>query len=212
MSAPIVDYTKETVPKLSLIGEFNAMNARAAKAAARAYNSGLPAVSAAEPSSDVIDAALVQYKGAWRRFEFKGELGNGALVYDDYGHHPTEVDNTIAAARERFPGREIVVAFHPHLFSRTRDFMDEFARVLATADAVVLAPIFPAREKPIDGITSAALADKIHTLGTSAESFEDLRDVYLYFAESGKLNSNSLLITMGAGDIYKVAEELIDSA
>lgn len=201
-SASIIDYTKETVPQLSLIGAFNAMNARAAKAAAKAYKSDVP--------DAVVDAALAGYKGAWRRFEFKGELESGALIYDDYGHHPTEVAKTIEAAREKFPDRNIILAFHPHLFSRTRDFMDEFAKVLATADEVILAPIFPAREKPIEGITSDVLAGKIRAFGTPAEALPSLHDIYLYFAESAKLDASTLLITMGAGDIYKVGEELTD--
>jgi len=201
--ASILDYTKTEVPKLSLIGEFNAMNARAAKAAARA---AFPDI-----AESVIDEALANFKGSWRRFEFKGETPQGILVYDDYAHHPTAVAKTIEAAREKFPGKKIIVAFHPHLYSRTRDFMDGFARALSHADEVVLAPIYAAREKPIPGISSDLLAEKINSLGTPAKalvSLAEVRDALL--AVSYKLQATSLIITMGAGDIYKVAEQITE--
>lgn len=202
VTARIVDYTLELVPELKLLGEFNCMNARAAKAAARA---AFPDISDA-----VIDEALKNFKGSWRRFEYKGETASGALVYDDYAHHPTAIRKTIEAAREKFPGKKIVVAFHPHLYSRTRDLMDDFAKALALADEVLVAPIYPARENPIPGVTSEALAEKVTALGTSARAFTSLRDVYLYLSESPKPEARSLLITMGAGDIYKVAEQIAD--
>lgn len=199
--ARIVDYTKEFVPELSLIGEFNRENARAAKAAARATYAGF--------EDAVADAALQSFKGSWRRFEYKGKTAGGAIVYDDYAHHPTAVAKTIAAARERFPGMRIVVAFHPHLYSRTRDFMDEFAKALAAADEVVLAPIYPAREQPIDGVTSDVLATKVANLGTVASALPSFDTVRAHLSGVSVLPSNTLLITMGAGDIYKIAEQLV---
>ncbi|MBP9668997.1 MAG: UDP-N-acetylmuramate--L-alanine ligase [Candidatus Pacebacteria bacterium] len=198
--APIIDYTKESVPELPLIGEFNRENARAAKAAARAVCSAL--------EDAVADRALQSFKGSWRRFEYKGKSAAGALVYDDYAHHPTAVQKTIEAARERFPGMRVVVAFHPHLYSRTRDFMDEFAKALATADEIVLAPIYPAREQPIDGVTSEKLAEKIVALGTPAHAATSFDTLYEHVTETGHLSPATLFLTMGAGDIYKVAEKL----
>ncbi len=202
-AARIVDYTHEDVPPLQLIGEFNRLNARAAVAGARAT---FPAI-----AQGAIDRALGDFRGSWRRFEYKGETKNGAMVYDDYAHHPTAVRKTIEAAREKFPDKNIVVAFHPHLYSRTRDLMDDFARALATADEVVLAPIYAAREEPIPGITSDVLAEKVSALGTSAFALSSLHDVYSYLARPSRLAPRaSLIITMGAGDIYKVAEQLVE--
>ena len=203
-SAHIVDYTKESVPKLSQIGEFNLENARAAKAAARAAFPDL--------NEKTIDEALSSFKGSWRRFEYKGETRNGALVYDDYAHHPTAIRKTIEAARKKFPDKKIVIAFHPHLYSRTRDLMDDFAKALSLADEVVLAPIYAARENPVPGVSSEALAEKVAAVGTSARAFASPHDVYLYFTTTNckLLTNNYLIITMGAGDIYKVAEQLIE--
>ena len=154
--------------------------------------------------------AQAQFKGSWRRFEYKGETKAGAQVYDDYAHHPTAVEKTILAAREKFPDKKIVIAFHPHLYSRTRDFMDGFATSLATGDEVALAPIFPAREEPIQGVTSEVLAEKISALGTPAHACSSLEDVYSYLTISHQLAESDVLLTMGAGDIYKVAEQIID--
>src|SRR3989338_3339302 len=193
------EYVKELVPDLLLIGEFNKENARAAKATARALFPELENV--------VIDEALKNFKGVWRRFEYKGKTKEGALVYDDYAHHPTAIRKTLEATRTKFPSKKITVAFHPHLYSRTRDLMNDFAKSLALADEVILAPIYPAREEPILGVTSEALAEKISALGTPARAFsslDEVRDALL--ALSYKLQATSLLIPMGAGDIYKVAE------
>ena len=198
--APIIDYTMQSVPKLRLIGDFNIENAQAAKAAARAAFPHLSEV--------VTDKALLDFKGTWRRFEYKGKTREGATVYDDYAHHPTAIAKTIAAVREELSGTHIIVAFHPHLYSRTRDLMGDFAQALSAADAVVLAPIYPAREDPIEGITSGALAEKISVLGTSARACVSLDDVYEYLAGSARLSAGDVLITMGAGDIYKVADRI----
>ncbi|MDZ4227063.1 MAG: cyanophycin synthetase [Patescibacteria group bacterium] len=199
--AKVVDYTKEDVPELKLMGEFNRANARAAVSAARAAYSDI--------SPGLAGDALRDFKGSWRRFEYKGETQQGASVYDDYAHHPTAVRKTMEAAREKFPDKRIVVAFHPHLYSRTRDFMDDFAKALAEADEVVLAPIYAAREQPIAGITSDILAEKINALGIPAISLPSLsgvRDSLL--AASCRLQATGLIVTMGAGDIYKVAEQI----
>ena len=194
--ANIVDYTKVSVPKLSLIGEFNEMNARAAKAAAQA---AFPDIS--EP---VIDEALANFKGSWRRFEHKGETPNGALVYDDYAHHPTAVSKTIEAARERFPDKRIVIAFHPHLYSRTKSFLKEFAAALSKADYAIVAPIYAAREAVDPSISNHAVAEAASGKVEALDSFDDIRERLL------QEKDNTLIITMGAGDIYKVAEQIVD--
>ncbi len=200
--ARIVDYTKESVPELRMIGEFNRMNARAAKAAARA----------AFPSVDVgsVDVSLKTFGGTWRRFEYKGETNEGARVYDDYAHHPTAIRETLNAASHALDGNRLIVAFHPHLYSRTRDLMDDFAKAFIGAHEVVLAPIYPAREEPIPGVTSAVLAQKIEVSGIPARAFESLDEVELYLRS--KLASGVTIITMGAGDIYKVADNLVNHA
>src|SRR6185503_16373372 len=185
------------IGSLKLPGEFNRMNGRAALAAAKA---AFP-----ELSLEAVVHSLSQFQGSWRRFEFKGENKSGALVYDDYAHHPTAVEKTIFAAREKFPDRRIVVAFHPHLYSRTKSFINEFAGALAMADFTIVAPIFAAREAHDPSVSHRLLAEKIREHDREAaalDSFEQIREVL------EKESKNTLIITMGAGDIYKVAEQI----
>jgi UDP-N-acetylmuramate--alanine ligase len=103
---------------------------------------------------------LANFRGVERRFERVGDA-NGVTIIDDYAHHPTEIRATLSAARDAFPGRRIIAAFQPHLFSRTRDFAAEFAAELGAADAVWLAEIYPSREQPIPGVTSALIGGKM---------------------------------------------------
>jgi UDP-N-acetylmuramate--alanine ligase len=173
------------------------MNARAALAASYAAFPPL--------SLEAGVKSLSEFHGSWRRFEFKGETKNGAQVYDDYAHHPTEVDKTILAAKEKFPDKRIVVAFHPHLYSRTKSFMNEFAGALSTADFTVVAPIFAAREKEDPTVSHRLLAEKVREMkgeAEAADSFDEIRDIL------EKEGPNTVVITMGAGDIYKVAEQI----
>jgi UDP-N-acetylmuramate--alanine ligase len=195
----VIDYTKENVPELQLVGEFNKMNARAAVAAARAYATEIP--------DALIRKSLAEFRGTWRRFEKKGETKEGALVYDDYAHHPTAIRETLKAARAKFPEKKIVVAFHPHLYTRTRDLMEEFAVAFTGADEVLIAPIYAARENPIPGITAEALAEKVSARGIPASGFATLHDVETRLRELSA--KDVLIITMGAGDIYKVADNLV---
>lgn len=197
--APILDYTTQSVPQLSQIGEFNRENARAAKCAARAAFPHL--------QEEYIDKALMGFQGSWRRFEYRGETPSGALVYDDYAHHPTAITKTVEAAREQFPDKKIILAFHPHTYSRTRSFLQDFARALATADEAFIAPIYAAREEADPAVTSEVLADVSRRLGGNTmalESFDVIRDKLLTY------DDRHLIITMGAGDIYKVAEQIAD--
>ena len=196
------EYAKELVPELLLPGEFNRDNACAAKSGARAMFPELP--------DTVADEALRNFKGVWRRFEYKGKTKEGDLVYDDYAHHPTAIRKTLEAARVKFPDKKIIVAFHPHLYTRTRDLMNDFAHVLSLADEVVIAPIYAAREEPVAGVTSEALAKRISALGVPAKALSSSHDVYMYLTTNYELQStNRLIITMGAGDIYKVADRLV---
>jgi len=199
--ATVVPYQDTSVPALAVPGAFNRANARTAKAAARAL---FP-----ELAEDAVDRSLTAFRGTWRRFECKGRTSGGALVYDDYAHHPSAVRGTIEAARAEFPGAHLLVAFHPHLFSRTRDFMDEFAAALALADQVALAPIYAAREAPMPGVTSEALAAKVRSLGTSAAAYDSLDALRSVLSRDPALHTQEgLLLTMGAGDIYTVADSL----
>ncbi|TSC87166.1 MAG: Uncharacterized protein G01um10148_271 [Parcubacteria group bacterium Gr01-1014_8] len=198
ISARVVDYTKKAVGELKLIGEFNRENARAALAGALAAEPSL--------SQEAAIHTLSEFKGSWRRFEYKGETPHGALVYDDYAHHPTAVRKTIEAAREKYPNKRIVVAFHPHLYSRTKSFLAEFADALATADDAIIAPIYAAREAHDGSISSDVLAEEIRMRKGNAralQSFEAIRQALSL--EPG----NTVIITMGAGDIYKVSEQII---
>jgi UDP-N-acetylmuramate--alanine ligase len=195
--ARIVDYTQMAIGTLKLPGEFNRMNARAALSAAKAAFAPL--------SLEAGVHSLSEFRGSWRRFEFKGETKGGAQVYDDYAHHPTAVDKTILAAREKFPDKRIVVAFHPHLYSRTKSFLNEFGGALSTADFTIVAPIFAAREKADSSVSHTLLAERIREMkgeAAAADSFDEVRSIL------EKEGPNTVIITMGAGDIYKVAEQL----
>jgi UDP-N-acetylmuramate--alanine ligase len=197
--APIVDYSHTQVPLLNQIGVFNSMNARAAKTAALVAYPDIP--------ESLIDETLSGFHGSWRRFEYRGETPKGAQVYDDYAHHPTAIQKTIEAARERFPDKRIVVAFHPHLYSRTKSFFDDFARALAIADRAYVAPIYAAREEIDPDVSSELLAERARTRGgdvRALSTFDSIREALL------EEDAGSLIITMGAGDIYKVAEQIAD--
>ena len=196
----VVDYAAVDVPPLRLLGDFNVMNARAAIAVAKTF---LPTLDDA-----LARHSVATFQGTWRRFEYKGEMPHGALVYDDYAHHPTEIAVTLKAVREKFPDKKIIVAFHPHLYSRTADFMNDFASALTTAHYVVLAPIYAAREEPIPGVTSEALAEKITLHGTEARVVESLEGVALVLKEYD--SKDVVCITMGAGDIYKIITQLLE--
>ncbi|MDB5187757.1 MAG: UDP-N-acetylmuramate--L-alanine ligase [Candidatus Kaiserbacteria bacterium] len=197
--ATVVDYSLASVPTLPMLGEFNNMNARAAKVAAAEV---FPLI-----SEDILDEALTNFKGSWRRFEYKGETVNGALVYDDYAHHPTAITKTIEAARERFPAMRIVVAFHPHLYSRTQSLLPEFADALGKADTTIIAPIYAAREVHDPSVSNHILAELANETegGTviALDTFDEIRDELL------KEKEGTLIITIGAGDIYKVAEQIV---
>ncbi len=200
LTAGLIDYTEEHSPELQLIGTFNQENAKAAKAAARAFHPKI--------EEGGMDDSLRSFRGTWRRFEYKGKTATGASVYDDYAHHPTAIEKTLTGVRGKFPGKAIVVAFHPHLYSRTKSLLSEFARALAKADEVVLAPIYAAREENDPAISSDILAGHIVKEGGRAESlstFELIEKRLSGYAEG------TILITMGAGDIYKVAEKLAKS-
>lgn len=146
-----------------------------------------------------IKAAMASFKGIKRRFEYV--VKNDEQVYiDDYAHHPEELRALISSAKALFPGRKCTVIFQPHLFSRTRDFADGFAESLSLADEVILLPIYPARELPIEGVTSEMIAAKI-TVPVKIIPKESIMEYLLK-------TKNPLLITAGAGDIDQLKEPI----
>ncbi len=191
--ATVVDYTQYIDANLPLkVLPLNRQNAAAATAAALAVGVTL----------EDAKATLQNFTGTWRRFEYKGENKNGAKVYDDYGHHPTEIEATLKSAREQFKDAKITVAFHPHLFSRTKLLLKEFAAAFDDADKILIAPIFAAREAPDPTVSNEILAGEIRKRGKDAHAIEleAIRE-RIQQAEKGEI-----FITMGAGDIYKEAE------
>lgn len=149
---------------------------------------------------------LASFVGVERRFERLGTAA-GVEVVDDYAHHPTEVVATLQAAREAFPGRRIVAAFQPHLFSRTRDFAPAFAEALALSDAVYLADIYPAREQPIAGVTSALVADGLSRAGRAPQWTGPRSELAEALARDA--GDGDVVLTIGAGDITRTGAELL---
>ncbi len=156
---------------------------------------------------DVIAEAFTTFKNANRRFQFKGEV-NDIKVIDDYGHHPTEILATLAAAKNSSSGRRIVVVFQPHRYSRTNDLMEDFATSFNNADVVYLLDIYPASEKPIEGITAEVLTGKIKDFGHKSVRY--IGGVDTAASEVVKfLQPNDLVITLGAGSITNLSDEIL---
>ena len=173
-----------------MAGKHNVMNATAAFIAARQI--GINAKTIAE--------ALASFEGVKRRFDIR--VKNAKYCYiDDYAHHPEEIRSCLTAVKEAFPERRLTLVFQPHLFSRTRDFMNDFAEVLSIADELILLDIYPARELPIEGITSEALLDKVHLTDKRLCQKPELLDLI-------GSEKPTLLVTMGAGDIDRFVEPL----
>ena len=149
---------------------------------------------------------LRAFAGVERRFQRIGDA-HGVTMVDDYAHHPTEMEATLTAARDAFPGRRLVVAFQPHLYTRTRDFARDFARALGHADAIYLADIYPAREQPIAGVTSDLIA---RDLGDAASKlvWRGARGALAPALAQG-VRTGDVVITMGAGDVTLSARELL---
>ena len=182
--------SQKTEVRLPMAGNHNVLNATAAFIAARQIG--------IEPKA--IAEALTSFKGVKRRFDI--HVNNEKHCYiDDYAHHPEEIRSCLTAVKTSFPEKHITLVFQPHLFSRTRDFMDDFASVLALADELILLDIYPARELPIAGITSQALLDKVQMSNKRICRKEELIDLIDH-------EKPELLVTMGAGDIDRFVEPL----
>jgi UDP-N-acetylmuramate--alanine ligase len=155
---------------------------------------------------EMIQRGLKAFTGADRRFQYKGRLKNGAVVVDDYAHHPTEIKASLDAALHT-PHNRIIVAFQPHTYTRTKAFLQDFADALSMADIVVLAKIYAAREQDIYGVSSAYIQKLIQEKGKECHYFETFEEIE-NFLEKNSMNQD-LLITMGAGNIIEVGENLI---
>ena len=156
---------------------------------------------------EAIKKAISTFKGAERRFQFhlKESSGKRRAIIDDYAHHPDELRASIQSVKALYPTRKLTVAFQPHLYSRTRDFADEFANALSLADRVVLLDIYPAREEPIEGVTSKIIFDKINI---AEKKLIDKKD----FAKTIKSCKFDILLTAGAGDINLFLPEIVSDA
>ena len=151
--------------------------------------------------------ALEAFAGVIRRFEKKGEKG-GVVVIDDYAQHPTEVTATLAAARQSYPDRRVVVLFQPHLYSRTKDFATAFGAAFLNADVLLVTPVYGSREVPREGVTGALVADAATARGHRAARYiADRADIGGVLDEG--LKEGDLLLTMGAGDVNRFGEEFL---
>lgn len=157
---------------------------------------------------EVIKKSLSGFSGIQRRFEFKGQKG-GIKIFDDYGHHPAEIKATLNAARECFKESRIFVIFQPHRFTRTRDLMDEFVLSFYNTDRLFLIDIYAAGEAPIEGISSENLFKRIRERGFDNVSYIPDRNRLLDSVIS-ELREGDILITLGAGDVYKIADEVLE--
>ena len=159
-----------------------------------------------ELSFEIIASALESFRGAERRFQVKGERPDKILVVDDYGHHPTEIRATLAAAKSS--GRRLVVLFQPHRYTRTAALREDFARSFYDADVVLLTDIYAASEEPIAGITAQALAEDIERFGHRnvryVGSVEQGAQAFAAATQPG-----DLALTLGAGSVWKVGEEFL---
>jgi UDP-N-acetylmuramate--alanine ligase len=194
--------------ELAVPGHHNLLNARGAVLAA--------AAAGFEPAA--VAAALADFPGVKRRLELKGSHA-GARIYDDYAHHPTEVRAALSALREQQPGRLIAV-FQPHLYSRTKVFGEEFGAALAQADEVVVLDVYPAREQPVGelaGVSGLQVAQaaaermggrRVCWLPEAAPADRTLADLLAHNRAVGI--EDQVLVTIGAGDVFKLGESLVD--
>jgi len=182
---------------LKMVGAHNVLNALACCAVA--HELGIPFATTVE--------ALGDFQGVQRRFTVRGE-SHGITVVDDYGHHPAEIKATLAGARASFPHRRIVAAFQPHRYTRTRDLLGEFATAFNDADALLLTEIYGAGEDPIPGVSGARLHEAVKACGHRDASFVERGELAAKLRE--RVRDGDLVITLGAGDITHVADELLE--
>ncbi len=201
--AQVVDYRVlvDSLPRLSVPGEHNRLDAAAAKAVGMAL--GI--------EDEKINSALADFEGTWRRLEKRGITEAGTLVYDDYAHHPTEARASLSALRELYPRGEkrITVLFQPHLYSRTKALFSDFISAFDDADNVLFLPIYFAREEPDPEISSEKLADAVRLHRGEAVAFPDFETAEAHLRKMN-LNEKDILVTMGAGEAYKIGDNLLN--
>jgi UDP-N-acetylmuramate--alanine ligase len=185
---------------INLPGRHNVLNSLAAVAVA----------SELDVPDATIQRALLNFQGIDRRLQQLGEIhwpGGSALIVDDYGHHPTEIAATLDAVRQGWPTRRLVLAFQPHRYSRTRDLLDDFGLALSECDVLLVTEVYAAGEAPIAGADGRAICRAVRTRGRVEPIFIERVDD---LAESlrGILHDGDVLLTMGAGNIGAVAQDL----
>lgn len=180
---------------LGVPGEHNVYNSMAAVALSDVL--GIP--------TDIVQKALQNFHGTERRFQLKGTV-DGVTVIDDYAHHPTEISSTLSAA-QHYPHQKLWCVFQPHTYTRTKAFLPEFAKALSAADHVVLADIYAARETDTLGISSKTLQEEIQKLGTACDYFPSFKEIEEFLKKN--YSPGDLLITMGAGDVVNIGENLL---
>lgn len=180
---------------MAVPGEHNVSNALASIATADLLNISL----------DTIQNGLASFHGTNRRFQYKGML-NEVTIIDDYAHHPTEIIATLDAAMH-YPHQSLWCVFQPHTYTRTKAFYHEFAEALSKADHVILADIYAARETDTLGVSSEGLTEEIRKLGTDAHYFSTFNEIEDFLKQNCK--PKDLVLTMGAGDVVKIGEELL---
>jgi len=195
-----LSYDKDSVShlKLNLPGKHNVLNATAASVLA--IEEGVSLIN--------IKSALEKFSGIRRRMEFLGNLGD-TVVIDDYGHHPTEIKNTILTLRESFPGLKITMVFQPHRFSRTKDLYEEFVEVLQLVEGLILLEIYSAGEKPIDGISSSALLESLKDKGLKNLLLANSSKHALELISSSFSKKKEVLLIQGAGSISDISKKLM---
>jgi UDP-N-acetylmuramate--alanine ligase len=182
---------------LNIPGEHNVLNATAAIAVALEL----------KVAPDVIREGLAKFTGVGRRFEIRGTV-NGVTVVDDYGHHPTEVKATLAAAKSCCKGK-LHVLFQPHRYTRTFHLMDEFARAFHQADRVIVLDIYAASEKPIEGVTSEALVDRMRQFGHRNAIYAGTSDAGVTMI-SQDLEPGDMVLTLGAGSVSQLGDRILE--
>jgi UDP-N-acetylmuramate--alanine ligase len=186
--------------KLQIPGRHNVLNATAA--VALAVEEGI--------SIEVARKAVAAFEGVKRRFEFIGEK-NGVMVFDDYAHHPTEATATLLGFREAFPDKRIIVAFQPHLFTRTRDQHEAFGSAFANCDVLLVTDIYPSREKPIEGVNGAMVANSAADRGhRDARFIGDVNNLIPVCKDL--LKPNDVIVLMGAGNIWKLGQTILEKS
>ncbi len=182
---------------LNIPGEHNILNATAAIAVALELN----------VAPDVIREGLANFTGVGRRFEVRGEA-KGVTVVDDYGHHPTEIRATLAAAKSCGPGR-LHVLFQPHRYSRTFHLLDDFARAFHQADRVLVLDIYGASEKPIEGVTSEALVERMRQFGHRGAEYAGSNNAGIEMISQG-LVPGDMILTLGAGSVSQLGDKILE--